>query len=71
MSDPGREMTLEEIRKREKMMADRMAAYHRSMDEFASGGNPIDQEDANRAMNVWHRLNDEVTELKKYLTDLE
>jgi hypothetical protein len=52
------------------MMADRMAAYHRSMEKFTSNGNPDDQEDANRSINVWLKLKDEVTELKKYLAEL-
>jgi DnaJ-domain-containing protein 1 len=70
MNDPKQEIS-EEIRKREKMMADRMAAYHRSMEKFASNGNPDDQEDANRSIKVWLKLKDEVTELKKYLSELE
>jgi hypothetical protein len=69
MSETKQEI-LEEIRKREKMMADRMAAFHRSIDKFASTRDPNDQEDADRAVNVWHKLKDEVTELKKLLTEL-
>jgi hypothetical protein len=70
MSDSRQEIS-EEIRKREKMMVDRMAAYHRSMEKYASNGDLDDQEDANRSINVWLKLKDEVTKLKKYLSELE